>query len=88
MNPNISKYAANKIETLCEQGCSQVKQLLKKAKQGDEIVELTDFNRTEIDLIITELEQIMSVYVNKNDEGDFEGDLMGDCDSETETANK
>ncbi len=76
MNPDLSKKAVSKIETLCEQGCSEVNQLLKLAKQGTEIKELTDFNRAEVNQIIDELEQIMSIYI---DESDSDG-----CDDESD----
>ncbi|MCK5394937.1 MAG: hypothetical protein KAJ32_03045 [Gammaproteobacteria bacterium] len=60
--PELSKKAINKIETLCEKGCSQVNDLLKNAKNGNKLEELSDFNGSEIDQIVDELSQIMSVY--------------------------
>lgn len=62
MNPELSNKALKKIEILCEQGCTQINKLLDKAKQGNNIEELADFNQTEIDQIINELDQIMLVY--------------------------
>ena len=55
MNPNLSKKARDKIETLCGLGCTQVNQLLKKADRGDEIEELSEFTSSEKLLIIDEL---------------------------------
>jgi len=62
MTPNLSKKAIDKIENLCETGCSEINQLLEKARNGNEIEELSGFNRTEINQIIDELDQIMSIY--------------------------
>ncbi|MFV2005249.1 MAG: hypothetical protein ACC650_08570 [Gammaproteobacteria bacterium] len=62
MNPNLSKKVIHKIEKLCETGCSEIYQLLEKARNGNEIEELSGFNRTEINQIIDELDQIMSIY--------------------------
>ena len=62
MNPDLSKKALDRIEALCKQGCSDVNQLLEKAKNGNRIEELSDFNRSEIEQIIDELDQIMSIY--------------------------
>jgi len=62
MNPNLSKKARDKIETLCGMGCTQVNQLLEKAGNGNEIEELSEFSPSETDMIIGELDEIMSVY--------------------------
>lgn len=62
MNPALSKKARHKIEILCEQGCSEVNQLLEKARAGDELEELSEFTSSEILLIIAELDEIMAVY--------------------------
>ena len=62
MNPDLSKEAVKKIESLCEQGCVQVKQLLEKAEKGNEIEELSGFKKSEKSMIIEELGEIMSVY--------------------------
>ena len=63
----ISKKAVNKIEALCEQGCSKVSQLLTKANSGEEIEELANFDGDEITHIIGELGEIMSIYQDKAD---------------------
>lgn len=62
MNPDLSKKARDKIEALCELGCSKVNQLLEKAGNGNEIEELSEFSSSEKNLIIDELDEIMSVY--------------------------
>ncbi len=62
MKPSHSKKVSHKIETLCEQGCSEVNQIIAKAKKGNTIEELADFNNHEIETIIDELDQIMSIY--------------------------
>ena len=62
MNPDLSKEAVEKIESLCEQGCVQVRQLLEKAEKGNEIEELSGFKKSEKSMIIEELGEIMSVY--------------------------
>ena len=72
MNPNLSSKAQKQIETLCEAGCSQVYQLLDKAKKGESVELLADFNRTEVELIIDELNQLMSVYETSNDDNQSE----------------
>jgi hypothetical protein len=66
MNPDLSKKAINKIETLCKLGCSHVNQLLKEAEKGNELVELYEFSPAEVDMIIVELTQIMSIYDSNN----------------------
>jgi len=70
MNPDLSKKVSSKIETLCEEGCSQVNQLLEKAKTGNELQELSDFSHSEINQIIDELDQIMSIYDGQDDDQD------------------
>ncbi len=62
MNPDLSKKAVEKIERLCAQGCSEVNQLLERAKNGNHIEELAEFDHAEIKRILDELDQIMSVY--------------------------
>ena len=62
MNPDLSEKAIKKIESLCQQGCTQVNQLLEKAEKGDDIEELSGFSKAETSLIIDELVEIMSVY--------------------------
>ncbi len=72
MNPNLSKKAVNTIEELCEQGCTQVNQLIDDAKNGKNIEELSEFSSSETNQIIDELSQIMAVYVpdsNKSNTG-------------------
>jgi len=66
VNPNLSKEAIKKIEILCVQGCSQINLLLEKAEKGDNITELSEFSRSEVEHIIDELGQIMSVYDANN----------------------
>jgi len=62
MNPDLSKKAIEKIELLCELGCTQVNQLLKQAEKGNDIEELSGFTKSEMSMIIEELGKIMSVY--------------------------
>ena len=62
----LSTKALNKIESLCEEGCSQINALLDKADEGSELEELSDFDKGEISQIIDELSEIMSVYSNDN----------------------
>lgn len=70
MTTNLSKKVSSKIEALCAQGCTQVNQLLEKAKNGKNINELAEFNDSESKQIIDELAQIMSVYNADNDDSD------------------
>ena len=70
MTTNLSKKVSSKIEALCAQGCTQVNQLLEKAKNGKNIVELTEFNDSESKQIIDELTQIMSVYNTDDNDSD------------------
>lgn len=69
MKPEHSSKVAKKIESVCEQGCSEVKQLLEKAKNSDNIAELAEFSSTEIRQIIDALSEIMSVYDIDDDTG-------------------
>ncbi len=69
MHPDLSENAIKKIEGLCAQGCSQVNQLLDRAKNGEVITELNEFNHSETKLIIKELDQIMSIYQSDNADG-------------------
>ncbi len=62
MGTEISNKAADKIEALCESGCTLINQLLEKASQGNEIEELAEFNLSESKQIIEELKKIMAVY--------------------------
>jgi len=68
MNPDLSQKAIDIIESICEAGCTEVNQFLEKARDGSEIEELSNFDRKQINLIIDELDQIMSVY-DKDNEG-------------------
>jgi len=62
MNPDLSRKAISKIETLCGLGCTQVNQLIDDAKNGKNIKELAEFNYSEANQIVDELSKIMSVY--------------------------
>ena len=62
----LPKKITDKIEALCQQGCTQINQLLDKAENGREIEELSAFSKSEVKQIINELMEIMSVYENKN----------------------
>jgi len=62
MHHNLPKKLEEKIESLCEQGCSQVNQILDDAKKGDEIEALEEFSGSEVEQIIDELSKIMSIY--------------------------
>jgi len=62
MQHDLPKKLEEKIESLCEQGCSQVNQIIDDAKKGDKIEGLEEFNGSEIEQIIDELSKIMSVY--------------------------
>lgn len=62
MNPALSTKAIDKIESLCGLGCTRVNQILEDSQNGNEIEELDEFNSSEKELIISELNQIMSVY--------------------------
>ena len=70
VNPRLSKKVSSKIEALCAQGCTQVNQLLENAANEKNIVELAEFNHSEIRQIINELAQIMSTYNTDNDDSD------------------
>ncbi|GMR01075.1 MAG: hypothetical protein BMS9Abin19_0427 [Gammaproteobacteria bacterium] len=72
MNPDLSKKISSKIELLCESGCTQVSQLLEKASNGNELVELAEFSPSEIKQIIDELGKIMAVY-KTSDADDCDG---------------
>ena len=68
MNPDLSSKALKQIEDLCESGCSQINTMLDKAKKGENVEQLADFNQAEAALIIDELNEIMSVYETSNDD--------------------
>lgn len=57
-----SNKVTKKIESVCEQGCSEVNELLKKAENSNNIEELSEFSNTETQQIIDALGEIMSVY--------------------------
>jgi len=62
MTSKHSLKVTEKIESICELGCSEVNQLLEKAGNGNKIEELSNFSNAEINEIIDELSKIMSVY--------------------------
>jgi len=66
MTQNLPDKIIHKIEAICELGCTHVNQLLTAARNGAEIEELSAYSQSEIKQIINELEQIMSVYDDKN----------------------
>ena len=63
---SLSIEVIQKIETLCNLGCTEVNALLAQAKDGKYIEVLSGFNKTEVEQIIGELNKIMSVYTTKN----------------------
>ena len=65
MNPDLSEKVVAKIEALCTQGCSQVNGLLQQAVDNDDGDEWSDFTETEKTQVLHELENIMSVYDDK-----------------------
>ena len=67
MTPERYKVVSHQIESLCEQGCNQVSELLDKAENGSDISELSEFSRNEVNVIIDELSEIMSVYDKHED---------------------
>ncbi len=67
MTPERYKIVSHQIESLCEQGCNQVSELLDKAENGSDISELSEFSRNEVNVIIDELSEIMSVYDKHED---------------------
>lgn len=69
MTPEHSKKVEIKIETLCKQGCSQVNQIINNAKNGNIAAELSEFTQSEVNHIIDELSNIMSVY-NEDENSD------------------
>ena len=66
MKHNLSEKIIHKIEAICAQGCGHVNRLLEAAKNGAPVEELNEFSESEINQIINELEQIMSVYDNNS----------------------
>lgn len=62
MSADLPKNIELTIETLCKQGCSQVNQIIDDARNGNNIEQLSDFTQSEIELIVKELSNIMSVY--------------------------
>ena len=78
VNPRLSKKVSSKIESLCAQGCAKVNQLLENAENGKIIVDLSEFNHSEIEQIIDELTQIMSVY-NTDDNDSDASDTGNSC---------
>lgn len=66
MISELPEKITDKIEALCEQGCTQINQILDRAENGSEIIELSEFSKSEVKQIINELIEIMSVYENKN----------------------
>ena len=67
MTPERYKVVSHQIESLCEQGCNQVSELLDKAENGSDISELSAFSRNEVNVIIDELSEIMAVYDKHED---------------------
>jgi len=67
MTPERYKVVSHQIESLCEQGCNQVSELLDKAESGSAISELSEFSHNEVSVIIDELSEIMSVYDKHED---------------------
>ena len=66
MTPERYKKVSHQIESICEQGCSKVTELLNDAENGNNNNALSEFSRTEVDVIIDELNEIMAVYESKN----------------------
>ena len=63
---DLPENITDKIESICEQGCMQINQLLNTAENSNEIEELSEFSQSELKQIINELEDIMSIYENSN----------------------
>ena len=68
MTPERYKKVNHQIESICEQGCDQVNEILDKAENGSDINELSEFSSKEINIIIDELNEIMAVYEDKDED--------------------
>lgn len=66
MTPDLPEKIIHKIETICEQGCTHVNQLLDNANSGNAIDELSGYDQAEVKQVISELKKIMSVYDDKD----------------------
>lgn len=58
----------NKIEDLCKQGCQHVNNVIQKLEQNQTVEELKGLSDEEKQQILINLNDIMSVYNDKNDE--------------------
>jgi len=68
MSPNhLPEALSNKVEDLCQQGCQHVNDVIQRLEQKQPIEELNDLNDGERQQILTTLNDIMSVYTDKND---------------------
>jgi hypothetical protein len=78
MNPNLSPKLINLIESLCSLGCSQVNDVLSRARSGQSINELSELSVAEKEQVLEELDQIMSVYDDssgENPSADFKPEI-------------
>jgi len=68
MSPDHLRLSlSNKVEDLCQQGCQHVNNVIQKLEKKQPVEELNDFNDEERRQILTTLNDIMSVYADKND---------------------
>ena len=61
------KQIADCIDTICQQGCSSVRDVIKSMEAGDELKETDHLNADEKDTVLRELKHVMSVYDMRND---------------------
>ena len=66
MPSDLSVKTQHIVEALCAQGCTYVNRILCKADKGVKIEELSGCSDLEIEQIINELDQIMSVYGDRD----------------------
>lgn len=62
MKARLAAHLESIIDSICRQGCQQVRQFIKQLRQGHVDERTESLNNRERKLVLTELESIMAVY--------------------------
>ena len=62
MNPDLPAHLQTTIESICEQGCAKVNEIITALESGDSIEETADLGDGEREQVLLELKEIMAVY--------------------------
>ena len=67
MNPDLPEHVKSAIEKLCTLGCTRVNEIIAQLETGNTVDEIEHLDPQELQSVLHELKQIMSVYDISNE---------------------